>query len=145
MLKIIMLFILAIILLCIVGVGVIFVNKGLFFRPAPQGLCQAALSDTPNWVSSLVAPDNAHYVKPLGLVDIAQLSACLKKGGLKSKLFQKGTHYHGYRRTKMLGFTDWFCISEKGEVTSSATLGYSDMGVNRAWVEQMRACLKPSS
>lgn len=112
------------------------------YRPMPRGLCQGQLPDKPNWVSSLVAKDNPHYVKPLPAFDEKTLIACIRSQGLRKPfVWKKGTHWLGYRRTTFFGFTDWFCISEKGEVSSSATIGHSDLGVNRAWVEAIRDCL----
>ncbi len=43
-----------------------------------------------------------------------------------------------YRQSALFNFVDWICIDSEGQLTSSATLGYSDMGKNRELVEEIR-------
>ena len=107
------------------------------YRPMPEGLCTAKLQEKPNWVSSLVDKDDKHYVQNLGSIDLSRLSQCLKE----SKVIvteQSEKKLIGYRRSRYFHFTDWFCITSDGNITSSATMGHSDLGNNRAWVSRLR-------
>ena len=51
----------------------------VFYRDKPAGLCGAILSDKPNWVSSLVATDNAHYINPLPMTEFSKLAEIIER------------------------------------------------------------------
>ncbi len=114
----------------------------VFYRDKPAGLCEAILSDKPNWVSSLVATDNAHYINPLPMTEFSKLAEIIERIEPTTYLVIHPYFIEGYRRTPFFGFTDWFCITDTGQVTSAATLGHSDLGVNRRWVDSLREKLK---
>jgi len=114
-----------------------------FYRPVPNGICNGKLPDKPNWVSSLVDKRDPHYIEKLPLTSSKKQEDCLKKINSSLVIVLEGVDIVGYRRTRVFGFTDWFCLrSATGEITSSATLGYYDFGVNRAFVSKLRACLQ---
>lgn len=119
----------------------IFLSKDpdLFYRDRPAGLCEAALPDKPNWVSSLVARDDKHYIAPLPFTPLDDLKNAIHQMDPKAYVVIHDNSLEGFHRTKFFGFTDWFCIKDDGNITATATLGYSDMGYNRRWVEQLRA------
>lgn len=110
----------------------------MFYRDKPSGLCQGVLANKPNWVSSLVAVDDPHYIEPLQMIEFSKLSQAIELINPKTYIVVHPYYIEGYRRTDFFGFTDWFCITDTGQVTSSATLGHSDLGVNRRWVESLR-------
>ena len=112
-----------------------------FFRDMPQGLCQAKLDNKPNWVSSLVKSDNAHYIKPLPVKAFQSVIPMLKTIDKEVVIKQEDEHLIGYRRSWFFGFTDWFCITKEGAITSSATVGYSDLGNNRRFVLKLQALI----
>tara|TARA_B110000879_G_C11062754_1_gene467396 strand:+ start:638 stop:1087 length:450 start_codon:yes stop_codon:yes gene_type:complete len=117
------------------------VFPNVFYRDKPAGLCEAILPDKPNWVSSLAIPDNAHYVMPLPMSVFEDITRAIVKIDPNTYTVVHPYYIEGYRRTAFFGFTDWFCITDTGQVTSTATLGHSDVGVNRKWVESLRVLL----
>ena len=134
------LFYLLIILLVIAFlVQVLLLKKpNLFYRDIPAGLCVADLPNKPNWVSSLVPSSNAHYIAPLPTASLIHTADVIQLIDPKTYTVIVSGTLQGFRRTPFWGFTDWFCIGEDGHVTSSATLGYSDLGKNREWVNHLR-------
>jgi uncharacterized protein (DUF1499 family) len=143
MMKFGLVMLLSIAVFILLWIAVSFFYPEIFFRAEPEGLCHGKLPNKPNWVSSFVAENNPHYIASLGKIESSKLTECIQShSGKRFSIKKEGSHWHGYRRTAFFGFTDWFCISSEGEVTSSATMGHSDMGVNRAWVEGIRNCLK---
>ena len=117
-------------------------NKGFFYRDKPEGLCEALLPDKPNWVSSLVSISDPHYIASLPVDKLATVSAAIYQIDPKSYVLMHEHYLEGFHRTKFWGFTDWFCIKSDGNVTASATLGHSDLGYNRRWVENLRKLLE---
>lgn len=108
-----------------------------FYRGKPAGLCEAKLADKPNWVSSLVEPSNPHFVAPLSVGAFDHIEKAIKRIEPKVYLLVTPDFIEGYRRSQFFGFTDWFCINTLGHITSSATVGYSDFGNNRRWVNRL--------
>lgn len=132
-----------IILLCFLMLTLILKKyPDIFYRDKPLGLCQAHLDDKPHWVSSLVEPSNEHYVSPLPVSTFASMANAMELIDPNTYILIHPFYMEGYRRTAYFGFTDWFCINELGHVTSTATLGYSDLGNNKRWVEQLRLLLE---
>jgi uncharacterized protein (DUF1499 family) len=106
----------------------------------PEGLCDGRLNvDKPNWVSSLVARTESHYIEPLNQVNMQALMQCLQAEFKKITIssMTKDTLI-AYRQSRIFNFVDWLCIKKEGAVTASATMGYSDFGKNRELVEQIR-------
>lgn len=114
------------------------------FRPAPLGLCQGQLPlGKPNWVSSLVPKTDSHYIAALPEMPLVELGPLLQKSIPNLTLVEVSARgIVGYRRSWWFNFVDWFCISPEGQVSSSATMGYSDLGKNRELVEAMRTLIK---
>lgn len=118
------------------------------FRDMPAGLAEGALdAGKPNWVSSRVPKNDAHYIAPLTISSLAALKACVVKQSPKTTLVKLDeASLIAYRQSPVFNFTDWLIITRDGQVTSSATMGYYDFGKNREWVESLRAhCTEPSS
>lgn len=142
MLKILLMVCIVVVLLPVTWTILSFFYPDLLLRSEPNGLCEGQLSARPNWVSSKVPKSDPHYIAPLPKVDKKVLIECIKHlPPKKISIEMEGDHIHGVRRTAFWGFADWFCIEPTGDITSSATLGHSDLGVNRHWVEALRACL----
>lgn len=116
-----------------------------FYRDKPHGLCEANLPDKPNWVSSVVSIEDPHYIAPLPMTNFYQLAEAIDAIDPKTYKIIYPYYIEGYRRTNFFGFTDWFCITDTGQITSTATLGHSDLGVNRRWVESLRSKLQSGS
>lgn len=129
---------LVVLLLLIILLMVLFPQ--INFRAMPMGLCEGQLpKNKPNWVSSLVAKTDSHYIHSLKFQDLDALIVCIKKQIPELKLVQTDTRrVLGYRQSKIFHFTDWLCIQADGHVESSATMGHSDFGKNRALVERIR-------
>lgn len=128
--------VIALIILLTYLLMMLFIPK-MNFRPMPEGLCTAELKDKPNWVSSLVDKGDQHYVASLGNVDLTKMAQCLKQSKL-TITEESDQQLIGYRRSRYFHFTDWFCITNDGNITSSATMGHSDLGNNKAWVSKLR-------
>lgn len=106
------------------------------YRAMPQGLCEGALpSNQSNWVSSLIAPSNPHYVAPLARPELASIAARMSQAHVAEL---NPEHLIAYRQSPVLSLTHWICIKKDGHVVSSATLGHYDFGKNRQWVESIR-------
>ena len=118
----------------------LFISKrpDFFYRDKPEGLCQAALPDKPNWVSSLVYPSDGHYIRRLPEHSLEKIVRAIHRLDPKTYVVLHPTYIEGYRRSHYFRFTDWFCIKEDGNITSTAAVGYSDLGKNRQWVEALR-------
>ena len=130
-------FMLLILVLLVAFILLMLLFPRMNYRPMPEGLCKAALQDKPNWVSSMVDKDNEHYIEALGKINLDTLSQCLKDSGV-NLTEQTSEKLTGFRRSHYFHFTDWFCITSDGNITSSATIGHSDLGNNRAWVSRLR-------
>lgn len=110
------------------------------FRDMPQGLIDGTLSeDKPNWVSSLVASDNPHYIAALNVDSLEKLAACIKSNIPDVTITKTDkTGLFAYRQSRVFHFVDWLIIRSDGTVISSATMGHSDFGKNRELIDQIR-------
>ena len=122
-------------------VGIMYFFPQINFREMPKGLENGQLpEEKPNWVSSLVATNNSHYIAPLKINSLEKLSACINTKIPEIKLTQiTTTSLIGYRQSPVFHFVDWFSINHKGMVVSTATMGRSDFGKNRQLIEKIRA------
>ncbi len=129
------------IVLLVVIIAVMHFFPQINFRPMPGGLCEAKLdAKKPNWVSSLVDSSDPHYIKPLEPGAPKQRAQCLFETFKNLTVTHvDDSHLIAYRQTTVFNFVDWLCIKANGDVTSSATLGHSDLGKNRELVETIRA------
>jgi len=143
-LRLVELLVVGVIILLGIFIMSLFLKKfpNFFYRDKPEGLCSASLVDKPNWVSSIINIKDQHYVSPLPITPLANITKCIFNMDPKAYVITNIGYIEGFHRTKFFGFTDWFCIKEDGNVTASATIGYSDMGYNRKWVEELRNKLK---
>ncbi|MBL7478374.1 DUF1499 domain-containing protein [Legionella bononiensis] len=123
---------------CVVGVMYLFPQ--INFREMPKGLIDGQLpEEKPNWVSSLVAADNAHYIPPLKVGTLVQLAECIKSKVPEVTMTQLNeSNLIGYRQSRVFHFVDWLIIRSDGTVVSSATMGHSDFGKNRELIERIR-------
>ena len=114
------------------------------YRPAPHGLCEGKLNQNkPNWVSSLVAESNEHYIEPLQFASLSSLADCIKNFIDTQITHLSDTHLLAYHQSKTFHFTDWLCVKADGHVSSSATMGHYDFNKNREWVNKIRESCKP--
>lgn len=120
---------------------VLALKPNLFYRDKPFGLCEANLGRAPNWVSSLVHQSSSHHVASFAELPFTKITSCIEFIDPKTYVVELTNHLEGFRRTALFGFTDWFCIERNGNLTSAATLGYTDLGRNRKWVERIRQCV----
>ncbi|KTD38813.1 hypothetical protein Lmor_0216 [Legionella moravica] len=122
-------------------VGVMYLFPQINFRDMPKGLIDGQLSEAkPNWVSSFVAADDAHYIAPLKVDTLTQLAECIKsKVPEVSITHLDKTHLIAYRQSRVFHFVDWLIIRSDGNVASSATMGHSDFGMNRDLIEHIRS------
>lgn len=117
------------------------VFSGINYRPMPAGLCDGKLPNhKPNWVSSLVDIDNKHHVEPLPVGLLSDLAKCIKTSSPHVHIVRvkDDESLLAWRQSPVFHFTDWICIRTDGNLSSSATMGYSDFGKNRQWVETIR-------
>ncbi|KTD46183.1 DUF1499 domain-containing protein [Legionella quateirensis] len=134
-----------IIIVLLIGcvVGVMYLFPQINFREMPKGLLDGQLPEAkPNWVSSFVAADNAHYIAPLKVETLAKLSVCIQSKVPEVTMTQLNeSNLIAYRQSKVFHFVDWLVIRSDGNVVSSATMGRSDFGKNRELIEHIRtAC-----
>ncbi len=133
-------FLIILVLLVAVIVGVLYLFPQINFRPMPDGLIKGNLSEEkPNWVSSFIDPANSHYIKPLKVESLSQLSHCIQSK-IPEVVIQKSDDASiiAYRQSTVFHFVDWLCIHADGNVVSSATMGRSDFGKNRELIEKIR-------
>jgi uncharacterized protein (DUF1499 family) len=131
----------ALLLLVIVSLVSMILSPKINYRSMPAHLCEALLPEQkPNWVSSLVDSNNPHYVAPFKIKSLSTLADCLHSQFPKATItfVQENSHLLAYRQSRVFHFTDWICIKADGHVSSSATMGHSDFGKNREWVEAIR-------
>lgn len=116
---------------------------------ASQGRFHAPPTWKPNWVSSQVAADDAHYIAPLGDGGDAQQRLQKLKGAIEKMervavIESRPDYLYAEFSTKGLGFTDdvEFCVDGTVlHVRSSSRLGIRDFDVNRKRVEALRRAL----
>lgn len=132
--------IIILILLMILVPLCMFLIPKINYRPMPADLCEAKLSSSkPNWVSSLIANSDEHYITPLQFNSLSSLAANIEKYSPKTHIVHLDqSKLLAYRQSPVFNFTDWICIKADGHVTASATMGYSDFGKNRQWVNLIR-------
>jgi len=121
-------------------VALMYLFPQINYRNMPDGILNGKLDEKkPNWVSSFVAKNEEHYIAPLKINSLAQLSSCIRDKLPEvriKKLDEK--ELIAYRASTVFHFVDWFCIHADGQVVSSATMGYSDLGKNRELIESIR-------
>jgi uncharacterized protein (DUF1499 family) len=116
--------------------------------PTDIGVRQGHLTDcpsSPNCVSSQ-ALDSAHKIAPLALTgDLAssrsRLLALLASQPRVTVVSEENNYIHAEFTSSLLRFVDdvEFLLGPQAiEVRSASRLGYSDLGANRARVEQLR-------
>ncbi|MGH8442035.1 MAG: DUF1499 domain-containing protein [Nevskiaceae bacterium] len=123
-------------------------------RPADLGVRDgkftAARTWKPNWVSSQVAADDAHYIAPImaagdagaAIQRVAQAVGAIPRANIVE---QKGPYLYAEFSTRLMGFTDdveFFADGKALQVRSSSRLGVRDFDVNRKRVEALRAELE---
>ena len=106
---------------------------------------------SPNCVSSL-ATDDKHKVEPFMLAEVSEDSwkkiTTIVTAIPRSKIVEEKTGYlHAEVRSLILRFVDHLELavdqgSNRVDVRSASTLGYSDLGVNRKRVEMLRTQFK---
>ena len=106
-----------------------------------------ACPDSPNCVSSL-STEEAHAIKPLSFEDTPaqaweRLKAAVLAGKRVTLIKDTGEYLHVEVRSLIFRFTDdvEFLLQENDKlihVRSASRTGYSDFGVNRRRVEQIR-------
>ncbi len=133
---------LLIIILIIIGivVAIMYLFPQINYRDMPAGLSEGHLPEgKPNWVSSKVPMTDTHYIAPLKIQSLAQLSSCIESK--IPEVIIKNTDASqiiAYRPSRVFHFVDWLYIHNDGAVSSSATMGHSDFGKNRELVEKIR-------
>jgi uncharacterized protein (DUF1499 family) len=125
-------------------------------RPAHLGAPGGRLAPcpaTPNCVSSqAAATDATHYVAPLAFtidprLAWEQLRELVATAERASIVAERENYLHAEFRSRLIGFVDDLeCVLDAGarviHVRSASRVGYSDLGVNRARVEALRARLR---
>jgi uncharacterized protein (DUF1499 family) len=119
--------------------------------PASLGVHEGRLSpcpDRPNCVSSEAA-DDAHRVAGFryagdGAAALRKLATIIATQEGARIVLQQSSYLHAEYRSRLMGFVDdvEFTLNPATrtiEVRSASRLGYSDLGVNRARVETLRA------
>jgi len=114
---------------------------------ASQGRFHAPPTWKPNWVSSQVSADDAHYIAPLGgdaLRQLQKLKGIIEKMERVVVVESRPDYLYAEFSTQGLGFTDdvEFCADGADlHVRSSSRLGIRDFDVNRKRVEALRRAL----
>lgn len=120
--------------------------------PTTLGLPQGQLAPcpgSPNCVSSLEGEDDAHRVAPLiytgpreeAMARVAEIVGQMDGARVVTR---RAEYLHAEFTTPMMGFVDDVEFHAPAEaqlihVRSASRVGYSDLGVNRERVEQLRA------
>lgn len=128
-------------------------------RPADLGVRDGRLAlcpTSPNCVSSQAASDDAeHHVAPLDFPASAQGDPARAWGQLEAAVRSlertvvvtlRADYLHAECSSALMGFVDDLeCLLDRGarvvHVRSASRVGYSDLGVNRRRVEELRARL----
>ncbi|MEK7797469.1 MAG: DUF1499 domain-containing protein, partial [Nitrospirota bacterium] len=110
---------------------------------------------SPNCVSSLAEEDANHRVPPLGWIgDLDQAKARLRQAvlaaGHATFVVEEGTYWHIEFRSRVFRFVDdveflFDAQTRLIHVRSASRMGHSDLGVNRARVEKIRAIFRIDS
>lgn len=127
----------------------------LFAGTAPGSLgvrdgLLAACPDRPNCVSSQLS-DNTHAVAPFGYTGDAEAAMARVASIIEAQegariVTRRANYLHAEYQSKLMGFVDDLELladpaAHVIHVRSASRLGYSDLGVNRARVEALRAAL----
>lgn len=119
-------------------------------RPSYLGNPQTALQlcpDSPNCVSSLADEKESHRVAPLPFQESGENSATLSKviesNPSAEIIVNTNTYIYAEYTSAFMGYVDdvEFLISpsqQRIDVRSASRLGYSDLGVNRERIEELR-------
>ena len=115
-----------------------------------QGTLQPC-PDSPNCVSTQADPADArHYLPPIAVTGeplvISSVAAALSELPRATIVVQTDTYLHAEVRSRVFGFVDdvEFVYDSTAKVLhfrSASRLGYADMGVNRARMEDLSARL----
>lgn len=112
---------------------------------APKAGPFAPCPASPNCVSSL-ATDPEHQIAPLALGDLDKLQA-LVLSMPRAALVERGADYlHVTFTSKLMRYVDdveFRIAGDHIDVRSASRVGYGDMGVSRARVEELRAAWTP--
>lgn len=113
-----------------------------------DGRFTAPTNDKPNWVSSQVDTNDAHHIHAYTVEGehsdaMTRLLAVLLARPECRIVTQLADYIHAEFKTKLMGFVDdvEFYLAPSGReihVRSASRLGYSDLGVNRARLEELR-------
>lgn len=126
-------------------------------RPRDLGVAQgrftAARSWKPNWVSSEVAADDAHYAAPLKFsrdpkAAMQRLAKVVQSMPRAQIVEQKGDYLYAEFSTPLMGYVDdveFHCDGTAVQVRSSSRLGVRDFNVNRKRIEAIRAQFEKNS
>ena len=131
-----------------VGAASLFAASLTSRRPAGLGVHNdrlAACPSSPNCVSTQ-AEDREHWIRPIDtehadpLAVIRQILQQLPRVTIVS---DTDTYLHAEFRSRLFRFPDdveFFCVPDTGRIhfRSASRLGHSDLGVNRARMEQIR-------
>lgn len=121
-------------------------------RPSHLGAKQgklAAPAKKPNCVSSQAGPGHPAYIAPLRLTgDVGKEWQKLQEKVANlpgASIIQSDTGYiHAEFKSRLMGYVDdveFLLDGKQVHVRSASRLGYSDLGVNRKRIEQIRALL----
>lgn len=128
--------------------GVMFLTACAGTRPEHLGQPRTHLEpcgESPNCVNSL-SQSKAHALAPLATTDLALIKKVVA-GLERSKIIVDSESYlYAEFHSRWFGFVDdvEFLVDKKAAVThlrSASRVGYSDMGVNRRRMEQIRAAV----
>lgn len=116
---------------------------------APPGLVDGQLQKCgpePNSVCSAPGNDSAHTVAPLPLIPVAELTGLIEQAGGVVVIRQEG-YIASEFRSGLFGFVDDVELlvdpqAQRLHVRSASRVGYSDMGVNRERVAELRALIE---
>jgi len=113
-----------------------------------------ACPDRPNCVSSQVS-DEGHTVKPFGFTGnagaaMSRLATLIETQEGARIVTRRADYLHAEYQSKLMGFVDDLELladpaARVIHVRSASRLGYSDLGVNRARVEALRAAFTTGS
>lgn len=119
----------------------------LYHSAGASQMSLPACPNSPNCVSSL-SSDEAHTIKPFSYEDVPtqaweRLKAAVLSGKRVTLIKDTGTYLHVQVRSLIFQFTDdvEFLLQDDDkliQVRSASRAGYSDFGVNRRRVEQIR-------
>ena len=122
-------------------------------RPTNLGVRDGKLApcpSSPNCVSSL-ATDAAHAIEPLpadGADAMANLRRVIEAMPRTRIVTAEGDYLYAEFESALLGFVDDVEFQKAGDVIhvrSASRLGYSDLGVNRTRIEEIRAAFEQRS